>query len=629
MKTAARLVLPLAALLLLPACDRSGPKLGETAVRELGELQFSCTAGEGGLGQEYLELFSRVQATGDVKQASTPHRISLLHLAALHKKAALLADLLRAGADPNARTLVADISPDGDPSLPGEASLREGDPVLGWALVAPEQGGAPASVILPLVEALVAAGADVRALDAQGIPLLALATFNPHPTAEEVFLDLLERGAVTEGKPVNELAAAYPLGHWVAERCWPRAMTALLDKGYAPRGMLPELADHAGEPGALECARLLLERGAKAGECSRDGEPALYAASRRYTLMQRDEAATNEERSLARDMVLLLLKAGADASQPCGAESASPGFCAADLLHEARDLPALLAGAGLPPLPVPTLDFSAEGEAFLAQVCRAGRLSRHFGDEALAPHADRLASLLDKPAEEMQQSVLFPAASDAALRLLTRVDAARAAKLLVAHPCWKVADWGEEGSLNGVFLAAVEDEPRLVLPALFLQAQAVEREAAGHGHLAAAFIELLARDRSAAAAIERLCSDERLALRVGAMTARLLQAGLPAPRNMCVADWATERKLRFEDAPPAIQTAWLATSLEEIWLGEADAERREAIIAALRAIGAAKAAGFYANPAEAGEPEDMALELEELTAKYIWENRAAFGQFPG
>ncbi len=603
-------LIPLTAVLLLfSACERSGSALGEAAVRELGELQFACTAAEGEMTQEFLELFARVQATGDVRQVSAPHRMTLLHLAALHKKLELVRDLLRAGADANARTL-----------LPGEdGTLREGDPVLGYALAPLEEAGIPASTLIPLIDMLAEAGADLRALDAQGLPLLVIAAFNPHPTAEDVFMHLLARGAVSEGKPRNEFAAQYPLGYWVAGRCWPRALAALLDKGHGPDGLLAEVAGQACTPAALDCARLLLARGAMPGDCGADGVPALYAAARALAEGAGDEAATAQ----ARAMVLLLLRAGADASQPCGAESGEPGACAADLLRQDAGLPALLTDAGLPALPPLALDLSGEGEDFLAQVCRAGRLDHEFGDDVLAPHAEKLAGLLAAPTEAMRQSLLYPLATGEALRLLARVDAPRAVRLLAEHPCWKEADWGEKDSVNAVLLTVAENEPRLVLPAHFLMAQAVEREAAGQPELAAAFIELLARDESAAATIERLCGDGRLALRVGAWTARLLREGLPAPRNGCVADWAAARPLRFEDAAEAVQTAWLATSLEDIWLGEADAARRDAIIAAMRRIGAVKAADFYAEPGAAA-PQDMMLELEELTAKHIWENRAQF-----
>ncbi len=615
MNRLSRFALPLAALLMLPACDRDTPTLGDAATRELGEMQAACTAMESEHSQEYLELFARVQATGDVKQASVPHRVTLLHLAALHKKAQLVQDLLQAGADPNARTLV--------PS-PENGALREGDSVLGWALVPQREEGAPQSEVIPVVSKLIEAGADVSALDAQGLPLLVLTTLNPHPTAEDVFLYLLAQGAVTAGKPANEQAASLPLGHWVADRCWLRALAELLHKGYAPQGMLPELARHAHEKAALDCVELLLAQGAKPHECSEDGTPALCEAA---AVLEDILESGDEGIEQARSMVIRLLKAGADVSQPCGALSTTPGLCAADLLRADKELPARLAEAGLAPLPALSLDLSGEGEALLMQVCRAGKLDESFDDKTLAAQADKLAALLTAPSEAMKQSVLFPLASGEALRLLARVDAARAAKLLVAHPCWADAEWGEEDSLNGVFLTVLAEEPALVLPAGFLQAQAVAREAAGQPDLACTFIELLVRDASAQEAIERLCSDERLALRVGGLTARLLQADLPEPRNGCVADWAAERGLRFEDAPPAVKTAWLATSMELIWLGEASETEREEILAAMRSVGAPKAADFYAHP-EGDAPEDMTLELEEATAKYIWQNRVFFDQFP-
>ncbi len=605
-----------AALLLFSACGRSGPGLGEAAVRELGELQLACTSVEDEMTQEYLELFARVQATGDVAQASTPHRITLLHLAALHKKHELVRDLLRAGADPNARQLVPAVAA-------GVDTMREGDPVLGWALAPQGIEGEPAATLIPLIDMLLEAGADVRALDAQGLPLLVIATFNMHPTAEEVFLHLLAQGAATEGRPANELARCYPLGYWVANRCWTRAMAALLDKGCAPTGMLPTLASHAGLPAALDGARLLLERGAAPGECLGDGTPALYEAASALTALLKDDLADEESRELARQMVVLLLKAGANPLQACGALAELPGACAADLLREDAALPARLAEAGLAPLPPLALELSGEGETFLCQICRASRLADKLGIEALQAHVNCFAALLETPSEAMHQSLIFPAATAAALRVLTRLDAPRAAHLLVAHPCWKDSDWGEEGSLKSVLLGAVQSAPQLVLPETFLQEQATGCEASGHDALAASFIELLARDAAAAPTIERLCADNRLALRVGARTARLLQAGLPGPRTGSVANWMNEHQLRFEDAPPTVQTACLATALEEIWMGRPSPERREAILTALRAIGANEAADFYENPT-ADAPENMDLRLEEQTAKYLWEHRADF-----
>ncbi len=635
MKRRSLAALPLLALCLslplLPGCGRDKGSATPQAAQELAELRAEQELSFLGEADEELQaeinaLLLRFEQTADAKLASSPHRITLLHLACLYKKPELARCLLLDGADPNARQLEelpgADVSSWAEPDAP---ALVPGDTPLTFATLAHHEG-ATAEELLPLIELLLQNGADVNQPGAMNFPPLFTAALIPSPAGEAVILRLLESGAKAEATP--------SLSYAVARHGWHKALAAVLDAGAPmapPSGSaLHAAADNAEVPGTLDCAKLLISRGADVDALNAEDATPLYMAAHGLTT---PEGSTPELVNPTCAMLALLLQNGADPLRCCDADPDFPGSCAADFIAMSPAAQQELATLGIT-VPRRPINYEAEGGVLLAELCRASL----FGSSAeeIAPHFSKLATLLVAPAQELQHSPLFADASGHIVKLLARADAARTAELVSRLPLWREEEaWTSADARTAALMEALLTTPELVLPRTAITEHARRMDAWGVSEVAALLTELLERDASAEADIETLCSDASPAIRAGALTARLLRAGLPAPRNKAVAEWMEQKGIAEEFASPALKRALQLTSLDKFWYGDMTNDEVEALLAAMRSIGAPKAAAFYAelapnlgNPEElerlmapGGAAEPARYELEAATALFMWSQR--------
>ncbi len=637
MKRATLATLPLLALTLslplLPGCGRDKGSATPQAAQELAELRaeqelnFSAE-GDSALQAEIAALLARFEKTADARLASTPHRITLLHLAAVYKKTELARCLLLDGADPNARQLMehprADVSSGAAPDAP---TLAPGDTALTWATI-PHREGATPEELLPLINLLVENGADVNLPGPHNLPPLHTAAMVPSPAGEAVVLRLLALGA----DPTKEISRF--LGNAVAAHGWHRALTRLLDAGvpmeHEMGTPLHAAADHAEVAGALECARLLLARGVKVDALNHEGATPLYIAAHG---LSSPEGSTPELVGPTCDMLALLLQQGGDPLRCCDADPEFPGSCAADFIAMNPAAQERLAAMGIS-VPRRPIHFEAEGSTLLAEICRASL----FGTpaEEIAPHFARLAALLVPPPHELQHSPLYPDALGHTVKVLARADAARTAEIVAELPLWREEEaWKSANARTAALMEALLSTPELVLPRTRLIELARSMDAWGVVEVAALLPELLERDASAEADIEALCTDSSPAIRAGALTARLLRAGLPAPRNGAVAEWMSEQGLSCDAAPAPLQRALLLTSLDKFWYGDMAAAEVRTLLQAMRDIGAPGAADFYSELApNLNKPEELdrltapggaadaaRFELECATALFLWSQR--------
>ncbi len=635
-------------LTFLPACGRGKGSATPQAAQELAELRAEQELGFAGdadsaLQAEIADLLARFEKTADATLASTPHRITLLHLACVYKKAELARCLLLDGADPNARQLTELPWEGGNVGAePDATALVPGDTPLTWATI-PQREGATAEEMLPLINLLVEKGADVNLPGPLGLPPLVTATLNPSPAGEAVFLRLLEQGArCSQFAPEHGgNGTSIPLSALVAANGWNQALEKLLDTGAVlatpARSALHGAAERPAQAGAMDCAKILLARGAEVDALNDEGATALYIATHGLA-----EPGGNEPATVAAigDMAALLLQHGADPLRCCDADPEFPASCAADFIAMSPVAQAALAARGIT-VPRRPIHFEAEGAALLTEICRASLFSTPA--QEIAPHYAKLATLLTMPPHELEHFPLYPDAFGHAVKLLSRVagnaeskEEASVGQLVAELPLWKEQEAWESGDARTASLMeAILSTPQLVLPREQLLEHARRMDGWGVSEVAALLVELLERDTDAEADIATLCTDASPAMRAGALTARLLRAGLPAPRNGAVAEWMAERGIEEEHAPASLRRALLLTSLDKFWYGNMAAEEVRALLEAMRSIGAPQAATFYAElAANLDKPEELdrltapggaadtaRFELECATALFIWSQR--------
>lgn len=338
------------------------------------------------------------------------------------------------------------------------------------------------------------------------------------------------------------------------------------------------------------------------------------------------------------DFIAYLLSKGADASIVGGAESGFSGLCAYDLLsHHSWALEALKArGYSLiaPPLAI------REGDELINDLNRAG-LRKMSAEEAL-PYLAQITSVFT-PTQDQLRHHSFDTALLSAIEILQRISPQHAADAVNASSLWDIAPHlheEEEDDLtcnhaSAASLIYILQDVKDVCAAPEKLAQVTEQALSINDYnLAASAVELMGRDPQTADRIEKLSESPHIAVRAGAWNAKLQQAGLPRCTNGAVRDWLAARGREADT--PAIKTALLATSLEEMWYGNMPAARKQEFMEALRTINAPEAAvkvyGDYAdnmdNPAKLDELEalgkDWRYELEIATARYILQHKADF-----
>ncbi len=621
---------------LLPGCGRDKGSATPQAAHELAELRAEHEASTRmdddetqALHEEISALLARFDRTADATLASSPHRITLLHLACAYKKAELARCLLLDGAAPNAHQLTEAPSADMEDETNGSPPvLVPADTPLTWAIV-PLHPEVTAEQMLQIVNLLVENGADVNLPGADGATPLETAALLGAPACEDVFLRLLALGA----RGPQENSSPIPLSALVTNNGWYRALQQLLKQG-APmatpyHSALHAAAGNALQKGTLECARMLLEHGAEVDALNNEGATALILAAGELALPH----ASDDELEAITAMLALLLEHGADPLRCSNAMPEYPGSCAADFIAMCPEVKAKLAARGIT-VPQRAVNLNAESDLLLAEICRASLFNTPA--EEIAPHEARLRALLLDAPHEMRHSPFFGDALAHTVRLLARVDAPQTATLLAHLPIWhNEKAWVEGDNRTWPLMLALMDTPSLVLPrhALLEFARLMERR--GLSDNAASLVEIMERDAEAQADIESLCQDASLPIRAGALTARLLRAGLPAPRNGDVAAWMEEHGVAEEDATPALRRALLLTSLDDFWYGAMAADEVAGLLQAMREAGAPHAADFYtqiapnlANPekldmlTEEGSATAIArYELECATANLLWAQR--------
>lgn len=625
-----------AAVLLLSSCE---PQSRGQATPEAAE-QFAQIAGTitpAALPEwetEQLDSISKLirhfAETADARYALPPEEggYTMLHLACYFKKPELARCLLLDGADPNARAMDKDM--DGNP-VPGDIPLS-------FALT--EYGTEPdTQAILQLLDILVKGGADLSKTGPGGASLFVPALAQ---SSEEVFLKFLKLGAPLPAT-FNALGYNVPIAAGPAMRGWLTAMQRVIEERekQSDTDMALQHVLRYAVLGCTEnteaCVSYLLGRGADVNQISEDGYTPLYAASRLYYELRHGMGALTDDvgtktHHLER-VITLLLTNGADPMirRPDDDTREYPGFCAADFLTNSPDFVEQLKKAGIT-LPEQDPNFTT-GIPLLSEICRR-TMNPDF--KLREQDYDAVAAVLN-PTPEMRNSELYEMALPKAIGLLADLDSARTVNLLTGLALWHHThphtDACDCGNYHAILVQAINEHPRLVMPAAFLINEAERSLNLGEDELAANLVELLYRCPDADQQISPLLQDPRLAVQAGAWGAKLRSMGLPAPRAESVKEWLTAH--HREADTPILRKALRLTSLEDFWYGRMDKAQLAQFLQDIRDIGAPQAHALYQKLAQnLDQPEkldeisteigDATYELEIATARFIHQNASAF-----
>lgn len=604
--------LALAAACLLAGCDGAGSKGSATpeAATQFLELQAEVEAlaladwMAEALPAEMADVVQHFIADADPTYTSSTAKYNILHLACMLKKPELARCLLLDGADANAPTMTEE---------------GAGETPLLYALATDYNPDIPPATINKLIDVLVAGGASLATPGSAETSL----TYNACLTCawEEVYTHLLDIGVPRTG---NECAEA-------AYRGWPNTLQRLLkEKGgiaESDHQLLTVVARMGGgyyDGSHLECARYLLENGVPIDTRDEAGRTALFCLA--ATLPSLPEADGRREAAL--ELAAYLLQQGADPTLRAEKDQEYPGFSSTDLLALNPDNIRRLKEKGIE-LATPKVEIRP-GDSLPADVCRAAMV--HAGAAVIAPHFDTIASLLI-PTQQLQEKELYADALKNAICLMALVDAPRTAQLVAASPLWNNSQAaGAHDHTTAALINALQESPKLAIPAELLLSKAMQMLSNGAHEYAASLVELLGRDAANDARIDALCQDERLPIRAGAWGARLYREGLPEACNGAVASWLAAHN-RTADTPE-LKKALLLTSIEDLWYGNMSKETVDAFVAAVNELGAPRAAEAYraiadnlSNPEKLDEimttQELWAYELEIAIAQYLLQHKAA------
>ena len=596
------LMVLLACALVLPGCRP--PSQGHASPEAAEELaQITAILPEVGV-EEVLELpaaddiFTLVAAFGvtpDARQTAANSGITMLHLACLFKKPELARCLLLDHADPNAR------------SVTGDTPLS-----LAVAIRGIEDESVTDDAIIALLDILLAGGADIHATAPNEMSLLNYAGLSSF--SEKVFLYLLDKGC----KP-DAVTCQAP-----AMMGWNTALQRVLNMGTAKS---PEEMDALLLMAAAnlhkDTVELLLNAGADVNAQRMGGTtPLLEAAGHLLSPAEEEEC---ERKAAILDICALLIQRGADPQLAEIRQDGSPAFSATDILTRDAETMEELRKRGVDLTPQEITYTS--GIALLEAIGKATVLERIPPASAF----DAIAAALT-PTDEMRSYQGYHDILPMAVELLHGMDAARASQHVAGMPLWTGAEAWEKGHGDCV-LPAISKCENIVLPKQIICATAEHLANAGKVDSAASVIELLSRCPDAEAEINQYCQHESIALRAGALGAKLRRAGLPTPRDGDVQLWL-ENHNRTADTP-LLQKAVLLTSLSRLWYGDMLPGEQEQMLLAMEEIGATTAAGRYrAIVAAMDKPDELdkltedsdswKFELEITTAQFILNNAAEF-----
>lgn len=590
----------------------------EEIVAAIDEVKHEEWMQEDGFAQEIAALIGYFDRTADASYATPRHGWTMLHLACLFKKAELARCLLIDGADPNARTRNSMGEPENTP--------------LHFAVATTLTSEVPAEESIKLIDTLIQGGADPKQCRLGDSSLMSYTTnaceqeaiaqhllqYMPDLSTEDL-AEVVKCGwADTLEQALNKRGPLQENEHWL--------LTAAC--------IFP--AEKSARP-YIRCAELLLQKGANINAKSESGFTALT-----YTLETLPYLEADNRKSVL-ELIGFLLRNGADANAVHTGNSDSYGLTAYDMMAAIPGTLEALATQGITLTPPP---FSLQGgEQLPTSIIHAER--RGLSKEEIAQHFDTIAAVFS-PTEEMQHNPALNTAISSAAILLAGVDAPRSSAAINSAALWQIAphknanhthSCSEHSCTTAAQLVyALRCEPKLTpdiekLRTVMQQALAVEDV-----ELAAVAVELMSRCENAAAELEELKNSPHAAIRAGAWAAELQRRGLPAVTDGGVKRWLDAHKRQADT--PALRTALLATSLEEMWLNNLTEQRRQEFMEALRTVGAPQAAidtyGRYAdnmdNPDVLDELEalgkDWIYELEIATARYMIEHEVEFLSTP-
>lgn len=580
---------------------------GYKAVKSDEELE-EVLAGE----DEITELITRFDQTADVHYTTPERGITMLHLACLFKKPELARCLLLEGANPNARTRDAY----------GEVAWSP----LGYALTPGIDDSDTADTIIQLVDLLVQSGADTKGVIYYDRGLLETAAYAcEHEAVARHLLQYAGPVTAEDIALVMERGWAYVLEDILKTKPTLTAEDAacIVCAGYI-------IKDHYDGLTNMRMVELFLNKGADINATYK-GSTILQEAAAHLSYAE-DEEFLNKWL----DFIAYLISKGADVAQIAGAESAHAGLCAYDILANRPGVLEALEKRGLR-LVAPPMEIRG-GIALIDDLTRAG--IRKMGADAARPYLQQIASVFS-PTQEQMAHDSFSMALLSAAEILYCVDPAYAAEVINASPLWQIPPNNPhhdhstcQHATAATLIYILVDVPGVCVDRNKILQVIRQAELINDRDLAAHAVELLGRDPQATEIVEELCKSPNLAIQAGAWSAKLQHMGLPPCTNGAVKRWlATHGR---EADTPAIRTALLATSLDEMWYGNLSAERKAECIQALRTIGAPESAitvyGEYAdnmdNPEKLDELEalgkDWSYELEIATARYILQHADDF-----
>ena len=569
---------------------------------------------EEGFAQEIAALIGHFDRTADATYATPQHGWTILHLAALFKKAELVRCLLLDGANPNACTR-------------NNAGEPENTP-LHFAVATGLTSEVPSKDCIDTIDALMQGGADPKKSELREASLLSytanacekeeiarhLLQYLPQLTTEEL-AELVKCGwADTLEQALSKRGPLQADEHWlITVACvFPTENDA---KPY------------------IRCIELLLQKGADINAKDERGLSPIVCAAEVLPYLTK-----NTQKNIL-PLIAFLLRNGADANAINTGNSDSYGMTAYDMMAAIPGTLEALEAEGIKLTPPP---LSIQGGAQLpVSIIHAER--RGLSKDEITQHFDTMAAIFS-PTEEMLADPVLKTAITIAAVMLAEVDADRTSAAINSSSLWQVpphkkANHSHSCSEHGCTTAeqlvyAMQAQSKIKPELAKLRTIMQQALSAEDVELAAVAVELMSRCPDAADELEALKNSPHAAIRAGAWAAELQRRGLPAVTDNGVKEWLAARQ-RTADTP-AVRTALLATSLEEMWFNTMTAERKQEFLNALRSVGAPEEAirtyGEFVdhmdNPDALDKLSDLGddwrFELEIATARYIIAHEVEF-----
>ncbi len=626
-------------LLVLPACKPSVSSL----LREPLVPEAIFQESDDSMNEEARGLIRHYLKTGDARYATSEHRLTMLHLAAMSHRYWLVEKLLAEGADPNAVALGKAHPETGErPAVATPATLA--------VAVVNTMSNEDALLI---VKALMAAGGDINLPLSEG-SILSLCQSGPYSDmkADAMALELIKLGARSQKKDIAQL---------LLHNVWPDSLEYFLNTPdgqeefrQQARELLIWSAEHfRGKYHELRCAQHLYEHLHEPLTWEPGEHSPLFLLAK--NILQNTKEMRDCYADSCASYAALMLNKGEDALRPDGEFRRT---CAADVLAASPSVLALLKEKGIT-ITVPAHHFASD--TLVEQLLDIP--SDAIRNEEVLEQAEVLQSVFTAPTEAMfATNLLYRQASSRALTLLARATPTPSLQeLLKQHPAWQKAQasWEGEAHAARALLIALNENPQFNMPADWLLESARQMDEAGRPDVAHAWRLLLAHNEDNEALIDSLCDLERtrgipLPIRAAALSCKLKQNGLPTLYTLssCLNEQRNDHVPAILLAMHATHKPCIVSKLDPLLMPERlfyqpdgsagsctlpNEEQKELIIDALRKIGAPLAARLCGD-AQPMEPDEevrqlaerhgiavaASLELELALALYILENRDAF-----